>query len=129
MEEVPGQLGLFASWPRTFARAHGQRIRGRAIPDFPEVQAVLKGMAAERRVGQTWHFHTEEGARLALAARPRMSAWYVPRRSRICGQRPEGEGAWLVAGAGDVLAALERSGRRCLLGDLTDADDLTLTLM
>jgi hypothetical protein len=27
-------------------------------------------MAAERRVGQTWHFHTEEGARLALAARP-----------------------------------------------------------
>lgn len=83
VEEVPGQLGLFAPWPRTFTRAHGKRIRGRTIPDFPEVQAVLKEMAAERRVGQTWHFHTEEGARLALAARPRMSAWCTPRRSRF----------------------------------------------
>ncbi|MER5669458.1 hypothetical protein [Streptomyces mirabilis] len=70
VEEIPGQLGLFAPWPRTFTRAHGKRIRGRTIPDFPEVQAVLQEMAAERRVGQTWHFHTEEGARLALAARP-----------------------------------------------------------
>ncbi|GGN34055.1 site-specific integrase [Streptomyces fuscichromogenes] len=69
VEEVPGQLGLFAPWPRTFTRAHGKRIRGRTIPDFLAVQAVLDEMAAERRVGQTWHFHTEEGARLALAAR------------------------------------------------------------
>lgn len=83
VEEVPGQLGLFAPSPRTFTRAHGKRIRGRTIPDFPEVQAVLQEMAAERRVGRTWHFHTEEGARLALAARPPDERLVHPRRSRI----------------------------------------------
>ncbi|WP_426501645.1 hypothetical protein [Streptomyces sp. D54] len=70
VEEVPGQLGLFAPWPRTFAREHGTRIRGRQIPGLETVLAVLKEMAVERGVGETWIFHTGDGVRLALASRP-----------------------------------------------------------
>ncbi|MGW5650622.1 hypothetical protein [Streptomyces humi] len=70
VEEVPGQLGLFAPWPRTFTRAHGKLLRGRAIPDLAQVQTVLEKMSTERGVGETWRFHTGEGLRLALASRP-----------------------------------------------------------
>lgn len=71
VEEIPGQLGLFAPWPRSFTRSHGQQIRGRGgIPDLPAVLAVLQQMALERGVEQTWMFHTGDCARLALAARP-----------------------------------------------------------
>lgn len=64
-EEVPGQLGLFAPWPRTFTRGHAMRIRDRAMPGLPEVAVVLREMASERGVGETWMFHTLGGARPA----------------------------------------------------------------
>lgn len=70
VEEVPGQLGLFTPWPRTFTRAHATRIRDRTLTDLPEVVTMLREMARERRVGETWMFHTMGGARLALASRP-----------------------------------------------------------
>lgn len=70
VEEVPGQLGLFPPWPRTFTRAHASRIRDRPLAGLCEVDAVLREMARERRVGETWMFHTRNGARLAPASRP-----------------------------------------------------------
>ncbi|MGW8879260.1 hypothetical protein [Streptomyces mirabilis] len=70
VEEVPGQLGLFPPWPRSFTREHGHRIRGRRMPGLPHLLAVLEEMAAERGVGETWMFHTGDCARLALASRP-----------------------------------------------------------
>ncbi len=71
VEEVPGQLGLFAPWPRSFTREHGRRLRGRRhIAGLPRLLAVLQEMAAERGVGETWMFHTGDCARLALASRP-----------------------------------------------------------
>ncbi|WP_327257260.1 tyrosine-type recombinase/integrase [Streptomyces sp. NBC_01244] len=70
VEEVPGQLGLFAPWPRAFTRDHGRRIGGRDIPGLGLVLTALTAMAAERGVSPTWLFHTGDGARLALASRP-----------------------------------------------------------
>ncbi|MFE1909236.1 hypothetical protein ACFW96_37030 [Streptomyces gardneri] len=70
VEEVPGQLGLFAPWPRTFTREHARRIAGRTLLDLPAVVAELRKLAAERGTGATWMEHTSGGARLALASRP-----------------------------------------------------------
>ncbi|GAP45855.1 hypothetical protein [Streptomyces azureus] len=129
VEEVPGQLGLFAPWTRTFTRAHRQRI-----PDFPEVQALLQAMAVERRVGQTWHFHTEEGARLALAARspderlvrpetladlPQMAPTLheaLKRAGLLAPPRPRLVPSWMSAGLGscrECLAWTNERDQRC----------------
>ncbi|MEU0375429.1 hypothetical protein ABZ070_35975 [Streptomyces sp. NPDC006283] len=70
VEEIPGQLGLFAPLPRTFTQAHGRRIRSRDIPDIHLVLTVLREMAVERGVGESWMFHTGDCTRLALASRP-----------------------------------------------------------
>ncbi|MEU7158480.1 site-specific integrase [Streptomyces chrestomyceticus] len=69
--QVPGQLGLFATPARRFARTHAARIRDRHVPGFEAVAGHLRQMADERRikVRTMWIWRLEGFARLALAAR------------------------------------------------------------
>jgi hypothetical protein len=69
--QVPGQLGLFPTPARQFARTHAARIGDRNIPGFEAVSEQLQQMADERRVRarSTWIWRLEGFARLALAAR------------------------------------------------------------
>ncbi|MGW0315997.1 hypothetical protein [Streptomyces flavidovirens] len=69
--QVPGQLGLFPTPARQFARAHAARIGDRSIPGFEAVSEQLQQMADERRVRARtmWIWRLEGFARLALAAR------------------------------------------------------------
>ncbi|MFE5717869.1 site-specific integrase [Streptomyces erythrochromogenes] len=69
--QVPGQLGLFPTPARQFARTHAARIGDRDIPGFEAVSKQLHKMADERRVRARtmWIWRLEGFARLALAAR------------------------------------------------------------
>lgn len=69
--QVLGQLGLFPTPARQFARTHAARIRDRNIPGFEAVSEQLQQMADERRVRARamWIWRLEGFARLALAAR------------------------------------------------------------
>ncbi|MFD9575870.1 tyrosine recombinase XerC [Streptomyces sp. NPDC059982] len=69
--QVPGQLGLFPTPARQFARAHAARIGDRNIPGFEAVSEQLQQMSDERRVRARtmWIWRLEGFARLALAAR------------------------------------------------------------
>ncbi|MFJ9460803.1 hypothetical protein ACIRST_37760 [Kitasatospora sp. NPDC101447] len=67
--QVPGQLGLFPTLPRTFAATDGARLHDRDIPDLSRVFAELERMARQREVGSYWLIRTRPLARLALAAR------------------------------------------------------------
>ncbi|WP_405652952.1 tyrosine recombinase XerC [Streptomyces sp. NBC_00019] len=69
--QVPGQLGLFPTPARQFARTHAARISDRNIPGFEAVSEQLQQMADERRVRArtVWIWRLEGFARLALAAR------------------------------------------------------------
>lgn len=69
--QVPGQLGLFPTPARQFARTHAARIGDRGIPGFEAVSKQLHKMADERRVRArtVWIWRLEGFARLALAAR------------------------------------------------------------
>ncbi|MFG2878753.1 tyrosine recombinase XerC [Streptomyces sp. NPDC048337] len=69
--QVPGQLGLFPTPARQFARTHAARIRDRNIPGFDAVAEQLRQLADERRVRArtVWIWRLEGFARLALAAR------------------------------------------------------------
>ncbi|THA77063.1 hypothetical protein E6R60_10900 [Streptomyces sp. A0642] len=69
--QVPGQLGLFPTPARQFARTHAARIADRSIPGFEAVAEQLQQLADERRVRARtmWIWRLEGFARLALAAR------------------------------------------------------------
>lgn len=69
--QVPGQMGLFPTPARQFARTHAARIGDRRIPDFEAVSEQLRKMADERgvRARTMWIWRLEGFARLALAAR------------------------------------------------------------
>ncbi|MFI6006831.1 tyrosine recombinase XerC [Streptomyces sp. NPDC051366] len=69
--QVPGQLGLFPTPARQFARTHAARIGDRNIPGFEAASEQLQQMADERRVRARtmWIWRLEGFARLALAAR------------------------------------------------------------
>ncbi|MFK0181817.1 hypothetical protein ACIQVR_38375 [Streptomyces xanthochromogenes] len=69
--QVPGQLGLFPTPARQFARTHAARIGDRHIPGFEAVSEHLRQMADERRIRARtmWIWRLEGFARLALAAR------------------------------------------------------------
>lgn len=69
--QVAGQLGLFPTPARQFARTHAARIGDRNIPGFEAVSEQLRQMADERRVRArtVWIWRLEGFARLALAAR------------------------------------------------------------
>ncbi|MFJ4689206.1 tyrosine recombinase XerC [Streptomyces sp. NPDC088789] len=69
--QVPGQLGLFPTPARQFARTHAARIADRSIPGFDAVAEQLQQLADERRVRARtmWIWRLEGFARLALAAR------------------------------------------------------------
>lgn len=69
--QVPGQLGLFPTPARQFARTHAAWIGDRQIPDFEAVSEQLQQMADERRVRArtVWIWRLEGFARLALATR------------------------------------------------------------
>ncbi|MFI6341075.1 hypothetical protein [Streptomyces sp. NPDC050535] len=69
--QVPGQLGLFPTPARQFARTHAARIGDRSIPGLEAVSQQLQQMADERRVRARtmWIWRLEGFARLALAAR------------------------------------------------------------
>ncbi|MFF1255589.1 MULTISPECIES: hypothetical protein [unclassified Streptomyces] len=135
VEEVPGQLGLFAPWPRSFTRAHAARIQGRPLPGLSEVATALGEMARERRVAATWRFHTLGGARLALAARlpdeclvrpetladlPQMAPTLreaFARASLLDRPRARIVPAWQTSGRGscrDCLAWTNKRAQRCV---------------
>ncbi|WP_180686608.1 site-specific integrase [Streptomyces gossypiisoli] len=69
--QVPGQLGLFPTPARQFARVHAARIGDRKIPGLEAVSVQLQQMADDRRVRARtmWIWRLEGFARLALAAR------------------------------------------------------------
>ncbi|MCX5345807.1 site-specific integrase [Streptomyces atratus] len=67
--QMPGQLALFPTPRRTFAKYDGGRIHDRDIPDLPLVVAELRKIAKVRGVKEAWFRTTWHMARLALAAR------------------------------------------------------------
>ncbi|GGZ94944.1 hypothetical protein GCM10010371_63510 [Streptomyces subrutilus] len=70
-DQTRGQLGLFPTPPRQFARTHAARISDRTVPGFEAVREELRKMADERqiRARTIWLWRLEGIARLALAAR------------------------------------------------------------
>ncbi|MGW0553802.1 site-specific integrase [Streptomyces sp. NPDC002926] len=67
--QIDGQLGLFATPPRSLRRSHAALLRGRDIPDLPLLLRALEDIAVERGVKDGWRRITRDLGMLALAAR------------------------------------------------------------
>jgi site-specific recombinase XerD len=65
---VRGQQALFR-WPRQLTDAHAQRISGRDLRDWPQVQDVAVAYAAEQHYSPSWRCWVCRMLRLALAMR------------------------------------------------------------
>jgi hypothetical protein len=65
---VRGQQALFR-WPRQLTDSHAQRISGRDLRDWPQVQAVAVAYAAEQHYSPSWRCWVCRMLRLALAVR------------------------------------------------------------